>query len=695
MSIPYLHIDKQDFLDTHLNLKKKIFQVYCIFRLIFSVFILIIIIRHPENLPIYLPAFLFSSILPVIALLAARKFFYPTVIALMAINFFLTTFYAVTTEASNPNSLAATLLITYLAQIMLIGFIFRWTFSFIYGCIAYVLVLLKQAGVFLPFTLHNVNGLHRIEFILFTGGYFIIIIGFVSSNARLVKMMVKNLVSQSHSLVEAEAKYRSIFENAQDGIFQSTQDGRIIMANTSLAKILGFESPEVLMQSINDVGNQIFMNPHERIKIIDLLKSHDQITEFEVQIKRKDKQFVWVLADINGIKDEHGNLLYLEGLVRDITDKKNAEIILQKREEFIRKMTQNTSEAIVACDEHGILSFYNNSALEWYGLDLLDTEHETWANVYGLYDPVTNQQLKKNENPLFRAFNNETVKNVEIVINTKDQTSRHVLCNGDPIIDDNGKKIGAVVVMSDITERKQNENQLINQFEELKKTNHELDKFVYSVSHDLRAPITSVLGLINLALKESPTTIQKNYLEMIDSSIQRMDRFIKEILDYSQNSRTALQQDQIGFEEIINEIKQDLQYLDGFEKTKISLRLNTSFEFYSDKHRIKILLINLFSNAIKFADRMKEQSIIEIAVDITPQTAEIKFHDNGIGIESSQLTKIFDMFYRATDRAKGSGLGLYITKEIVTKLKGSIAVEAEVGQYTTFTVLIPNNTKHS
>jgi PAS domain S-box-containing protein len=691
MSIPYLHNDHQDFLDAHLNLKKKIFQVYCVFRLIFSLFILIIIFRHPENAKTYLPALLFSSILPLIALYMARKFFYPTVIALMAINFTLTTFYALTVEASNPNSLAATLIITYLSQIMLVGFVFRWAFSMIYGGIAYVLVLAKQAGAFAALTLSHVQDYERTEYILFNGGYFIIIIGFVASNAKLVKMMVANLVTQSQSLIEAELKYRSIFENAQDGIFQSTEEGKIIMANTSLAKIFGYESSESLMESINHAGNQLFTNPSERLKIIEHLRSYDQLSEIEVQIKKKDNQIGWVVADVNGIRDDQGKLLYLEGLVRDITDRKNTEIILQKREEFIRKMTQNTSEAIVACDELGMLSFFNKSAMEWYGIETLNDLQQKWPRQFEEYDPLTNEPLKTNENPLYRAFNNETVKNVEIVLKTKGQPSRHILCNGDPIIDDNGKKIGAVVVMSDITDRKMNEDQLISQFEELKKTNHELDKFVYSVSHDLRAPITSVLGLVNLASIESPDVTQKKYLQMIESTIKRMDRFIKEILDYSQNSRTAVQHNKIDFAEIIDEIKQDLQYLEGFEKVSITLSINKTAELYSDKHRIKIILINLFANAIKFADKMKEHSQIKISIDIKPESTEIKFNDNGIGIESHQLPKIFDMFYRATDRAKGSGLGLYITREIVAKMNGAIVVDSQLGEYTTFTVSIPNN----
>jgi PAS domain S-box-containing protein len=686
---------QENILDTHLNLKKKIFQVYCLFRLAFSLFIIIIVLRHPENFYTYIPALIFSIILPLGALLSARKYFFPTVIVFMGINFALTTFYTLTVEASNPNSLAAALLITYLAQTMLIGFVFRWNFSIVYGSTGYMLVLLKQLGIFTSITLSIIQDYEPVEYILFTGGYIVIIIGFIASNAKLVKTMITNLNQKSASLQYAEAKYRSIFENAQDGIFQSTEDGQIIIANTSMAKILGYSSPEDLMRSVTNVGSQIYNNAEDRAKILQLLKTDGKISNFEAQVRKKNNEICWVLANISAISDKDGNLLYLEGLIRDINDKKNTETNLRKRESFIRKMTQNTSEAIVACDEHGSLSFFNKAALEWHGPDMLDKGYERWADSYGFYDPLKDELLKPNENPLYRAFNNEEVKNVEIIIKTKGQPPRHVLCNGDPIIDDDGEKIGAVVVMYDITERKLYENKLVNQFEELKKTNHELDKFVYSVSHDLRAPITSVQGLIHLAMNEAPTPMQIQYLTMIDSSIGRMDRFIKEILDYSQNSRTSLAQDKISFEEIINEIKEDLQYIDGFEKVETIITINKGSLFYSDRHRIKILLINLFSNSIKFSDYNKPQSKIEISISITPEWSEIIFRDNGIGIEKEQLPKIFNMFHRATDRSKGSGLGLYIAKEIVDKLNGSITVDSQLGKHTVFVTLIPNSLKRT
>jgi PAS domain S-box-containing protein len=686
---------QENILDTHFNLKKKIFQAYCFFRLTFSFFIVVIILRYPENASTYLPALLFSIILPLLAFLSARKYFFPTVIVFMAINFALTTFYVLTVEASNPNALAATLLITYLAQTMLVGFIFRWNFSIVYGGVSYMLVVLKQIGLFESTTLSVLQDYQPVEYILFTGGYIIIIIGFIASNARLVKTMIANLLQQSESLKLAEAKYRSIFENAQDGIFQSTENGQIIIANTSMAKILGYNSAEDLTTSISNVGSQIYHNPDDRVKILQLLKTDGKVTNFEAQVKRKDNEVCWVLANISAITDKSGKLLYLEGLIRDINDKKNTEVILRKRESFIRKMTQNTSEAIVACDEYGTLSFFNKAALEWHGPDMLDKGYEKWADTYGFYDPQRDELLKQDENPLYRAFNNEEVKNIEIIIKTKGQLPRHVLCNGDPIIDDDGKKIGAVMVMYDITERKLYENRLVNQFEELKKTNHELDKFVYSVSHDLRAPITSVQGLIHLAMNETPTPTQEKYLTMIESSIGRMDKFIKEILDYSQNARTSLAQDKINFEQIIDEIKADLQYLDGFEKVDTKVSVNKGSVFYSDRHRIKIFLINLFSNAIKFSDHNKSHSKIEISISITPESAEIIFRDNGIGIEKEQLPKIFNMFHRATDRGKGSGLGLYIAKEIINKLSGSIMADSQVGKYTVFIVSIPNNLKRT
>jgi signal transduction histidine kinase len=226
----------------------------------------------------------------------------------------------------------------------------------------------------------------------------------------------------------------------------------------------------------------------------------------------------------------------------------------------------------------------------------------------------------------------------------------------------------------------------------LQKTNQELDRFVYSVSHDLRAPLTTILGLINLVEIEYPETILLNYFNTIRDHVNRLDSFIQEILDYSMNTRTELRKDKIDFSQVIEQVQQRIKPLLQIDRVRLDLTIRNEqgSDFYSDKGRLEIILNNLYSNSIKYQDFTKDACEINIHIAITPQRATISFADNGIGVETQYLDKIFNMFYRASDRAKGSGLGLYIVKETISKLGGSIQVQSEFGKQTTFTITLPN-----
>jgi signal transduction histidine kinase len=242
--------------------------------------------------------------------------------------------------------------------------------------------------------------------------------------------------------------------------------------------------------------------------------------------------------------------------------------------------------------------------------------------------------------------------------------------------------------LEDVTANKRAERKLKKQFKVLQKTNHELDRFVYSASHDLRAPLSSILGLINISRREGVSETQKQYLQMMEASVSRLDVFIKKILDYSKNARTDITLDPIDFKAVIDE---------AYERAKLvepALQLNLVIEgngvIYSDKSRVEIIFDNLLSNAIKFQDRSKDSSRIDITINLTDERAAITFSDNGIGIEEKYLPKVFDMFFRATEKGIGSGLGLYIVKETMRKLKGTISVKSAFASFTTFEMVIPN-----
>jgi signal transduction histidine kinase len=239
---------------------------------------------------------------------------------------------------------------------------------------------------------------------------------------------------------------------------------------------------------------------------------------------------------------------------------------------------------------------------------------------------------------------------------------------------------------------------LQSQNAELKKINKELDSFVYSVSHNLRAPLMSVLGLLDLAKhenhQENSSTLDQ-YFAMMESSIHKLDETVKEILDYSRNARQNLTIEQIDLKKLIEDNFEKMQFMPGSQLIQREIHISDQYPFYSDNYRLSVILNNLISNSIKYYDASKEKPFIHISAVVTKEKAVLEFEDNGIGIEDKFSAKVFDMFFRATEKNKGAGLGLYIVREAVEKLKGTITMQSVVGKGTRFTIELPNDNLNS
>jgi signal transduction histidine kinase len=204
----------------------------------------------------------------------------------------------------------------------------------------------------------------------------------------------------------------------------------------------------------------------------------------------------------------------------------------------------------------------------------------------------------------------------------------------------------------------------------------------------LRAPIASILGLINLAKKDHDDNTKKMYLEMIEKSAQLQDYFIKEILDQSRNSRLEIKREPVLFKPLIEEAFQQLDYsnLKGNKLRKI-ISVSQSQPFYCDRWRLKVILNNVISNSIRYKNGKDPE--IKVDARISKHLVNLTIQDNGRGIKKEHLVNLGKMFYRATDEGAGSGLGLYIVKETVQKLNGSLAIESEEGAGTTVKFEIP------
>jgi signal transduction histidine kinase len=223
----------------------------------------------------------------------------------------------------------------------------------------------------------------------------------------------------------------------------------------------------------------------------------------------------------------------------------------------------------------------------------------------------------------------------------------------------------------------------------LQKVNEELDRFVYSTSHDLRAPLASVAGLINLSINNTNTDEVRRYLGMMQARVKNLDSFIKDIADYSRNNRLQLSRDTINIYEMANEVWDSLRY--SPEATGITFinEVPQSLTIENDSRRLRVVLTNLIANAIRYHDQRKEKRYIRFYHQITPTSFSFHIEDNGQGILPEIQKRVFDMFYRGNESSQGSGLGLYIVKETVGKLSGSVQLQSVHRQGSTFTVNLP------
>lgn len=229
---------------------------------------------------------------------------------------------------------------------------------------------------------------------------------------------------------------------------------------------------------------------------------------------------------------------------------------------------------------------------------------------------------------------------------------------------------------------------------ELAEKNYELDNFIHRASHDIRAPLTTLLGLIDLMRNlflHNPEML-KEHFENMETSIKKLDRHVISMLDYLKASRSPRRIEPIDIENLLDECLADLKYLPNFPRVRISYLLSEkNITFRSDPVRLRIMLRNLISNAINYANVYKNDNRLEIAVEITPEKAVFVVKDNGIGIKPELTDKVFDMFFRATAQSTGSGLGLYIVKQTVERMGGEIQMQTEYGQGSTFTLILPNH----
>lgn len=468
-----------------------------------------------------------------------------------------------------------------------------------------------------------------------------------------------------------EKEYKNLLEFLPIGAIVH-RHGKLLYANERIAEILGAINGATL------IGREMidFVHPEFRSVVQQRMKSvtdGNAAVQIEAKYLRVDGRSIDVLSSALPVSIA-GEVSVLN-IILDVTGQKEAEAEIRKTEMLFTQLFNNAPLAVVMLDANGIVMNVNRGFQEMFGFSLGELQGgvlEKFIVPPGLEDEGSDL------NSLISSYN---VAKIETVRKSKDNQLLSVIIYGVPVrLED--KTIGIFGLYVDITERKKVE-------EELKVRNSELDNFVYKVSHDLRAPLSSILGLVNLAKMPNNNDSLDQYIEIVGRKALQLDHFIGDVLSHSKNLKMEIKLCEIDFNQIINDSFSDLTYLSGAELVSKKI-LISGIEFYSDLWRIKEIFRNLISNSIKYRNDKTSQVDISINIQVDTKCATITFSDNGIGIDEDKVNNIFEMFYRASEVSTGSGLGLYIVKNAVEKLKGTIEVESAPNKGTTFTIMIPN-----
>jgi len=226
--------------------------------------------------------------------------------------------------------------------------------------------------------------------------------------------------------------------------------------------------------------------------------------------------------------------------------------------------------------------------------------------------------------------------------------------------------------------------------DELQRAYSELDKFAYSVSHDIRGPLSGILGAINVARDMHDIAEMREMLFLMEKSLKKLDTYILSMHDYYSLQRGELHIGEVDFQKMVEEFKDIYRITASTAEINFKVNINQREPFRSDTVPLKLVLNNLLSNAFKYQNKNTDAKVVELNIEVAKGAATITVSDTGIGILGNHLGEIFNLFYRASSQEAGSGFGLYNVKSALLKLNGQIEVNSILNKGTTFKVIIPS-----
>jgi len=634
-----------------------------------------------------------------------------------------------------------------------------------------------------------------------------------------ISLQEENYINQKHQTKEevSDGKYRSIFENVQEGIFQTTSDGKFISANPKLAQIYGYESPDDLIDCFSDIGKDVYEDPGRRGEFIDLIQKTDVIHNFESRARRRDGEIIWISENVRAVKNTKDEVLYYEGTVVDITEQKRTSKALRDSELLYHSLVESIPQNIVRKNLKGEFTFANQKFCQTVNKPLdeilgktdydLSPKHladkyrnddlrvvqtsETYATteihtgaggadhdihietvktplfdssgeingIQCMFWDVTERHQMEEQLAQERDLLSALLDNVPDRIYIKDTESRfikgstalakrlglsspkeiigktdydfhpsnhakifhedeqRVILTGKPIVnkvekqtDENGRDIwasvtkvpfsnrsgiitGIIGISRDITALKLAEQETARARDLALEAAQMKTRFLAVMSHEIRTPMNGIMGMIDLLLTSELSDEQHEYAQTVRTSADALLEILNDILDVSKIEADCLELEENDFS--LRQVVEEAVELHSLRAESNHIELNCHIpteidrQYRGDPGRLRQIILNLVSNAVKFTDEGEVQTSVKI-VERTSAGVKLQFtvRDTGIGISDKMSEKIFDAFRQAdgsiTRRYGGTGLGLSISRQLAEMMNGNMWVNSKPGEGSEF-----------
>ncbi len=492
-----------------------------------------------------------------------------------------------------------------------------------------------------------------------------------------------------NELQDSEQKYHGIYENAVEGIYQSSPEGYFISVNPTMAEILGYDSPKELISSISDIAEELYVNPEDRDIFRETLHNEGKIIGFETQFYRKDGSKIWISNNARAARGLKNETLYYEGSILDITKRKQAEHDLKETLERYQLLMEASPDPVTVYDPTGNVTYVNPAFEETFGWSLEELLGKR-------LDFVPPHEAEKTGAAVKRTLQGERGL-IESQRLTKDKRLLDVLLSAARFTDREGHLAGMIVASRDITSRKRAEA-LQQAKTAAEAANEAKSDFLANMSHEIRTPMNAILGMADLLWESPLDSEQKKYVKIFRNAGESLLDIINDILDISkiEAGQIDLESTPFNLQDLI-ERGCEMIALKAHEKDLellCHLGPDTPHYLVGDPVRLRQVLINLMGNAIKFT--AQGEVVLEIALadggpsDGEKEAVELLFsvRDTGIGIPKEKQAQIFESFTQAdsstTREYGGTGLGLAICRRLVEMMGGKIRVESEPGKGCTF-----------